>query len=159
MPRQVALVTTKVDLPKDEQLLSRFLVLEVRESADKRRAVLTSLAASFNGERDALNENALEPVQAFAEWLGRHKVRVTIPFAYALAELFAELPASERDFRDFATLLKLVAACALWHLQKRQHSVTDDALQVTADIADYATVYRLLLPVWGKPRSSARFGR
>jgi len=155
MPRQVALVTTKVDLPKDEQLLSRFLVLEVRESADKRRAVLTSLAASFNGERDALNENALEPVQAFAEWLGRHKVRVTIPFAYALAELFAELPASERDFRDFATLLKLVAACALWNLPKRQHFVADDALQVTADISDYAVVYRLLLPVWGKPRLAA----
>jgi len=82
-------------------------------------------------------------------------VRVTIPFAYALAKLFAALPASERDFRDFATLLKLVAACALWNLQKRQHSVTDDALQVVADITDYATVYRLLLPVWGKPRSSA----
>jgi len=155
MPRQVALVTTKVELPKDEQLLSRFLILEVRESADKRKAVLTSLAASFNGEPDAFSDNALEPIRAFAEWLGRFKVRVTIPFAYALAELFAELPANERDFRDFATLLKLVAACALWNLRKRQHSVNDDALQVVAEIADYATVYRLLLPVWGKPRSSA----
>jgi len=155
MPRQIALVTTKVELPKDEQLLSRFLILEVRESADKRKAVLTSLAASFNGEPDTLSESVLEPVQAFHEWLGRHKVRVTIPYAYVLAELFAELPASERDFRDFATLLKLVAACALWNLQKRQHSIAGDALQVVTDIADYATAYHLLLPVWGKPRSAA----
>jgi len=155
MPRQVALVTTRVELPKDEQLLSRFLILEVRESADKRKAVLTSLAASFNGEPDTLSESVLEPVQAFHEWLGRFKVRVTIPYAYALAELFAELPASERDFRDFATLLKLVATCALWNMRRRQHSITDDTLQVVADIDDYATVYRLLLPVWGKPRSSS----
>ncbi len=156
MPRQVALITTRVELPKDDQLLSRFLVIEVRESADKRKAVLTSLAASFNGvQPNTQSDDVLEPVQAFVEWLGRFKVRVTVPFAYALAELFAELPASERDFRDFATLLKLVAACTLWNLRKRQHSIDGESLQVTADLSDYATVYRLLLPVWGKPRSAA----
>jgi len=155
MPKQVALVTTKVDLPRDEQLLSRFLVLEVRESPDKRKSVLTALAATFNGvSLDIPREDALEPVRAFSEWLGRYKVHVAIPYAHALADLFAELPASERDFRDFATLLKLVAACALWNLTKRQHTITDDALQVTADLSDYETVYRLLLPVWGKPRSA-----
>ena len=155
MPRQVALITTKVDLPKDDQLLSRFLVMEVRESPDKRKAVLNALAASFNGVQSSPTDDALEPVRAFAEWLGRLKVRVTIPYAYVLADLFAELPASERDFRDFATLLKLVAACALWNLAKRQHAFDGDRLQVTANLADYATVYRLLLPVWGKPRSAA----
>jgi DNA-binding transcriptional ArsR family regulator/5S rRNA maturation endonuclease (ribonuclease M5) len=155
MPRQVALITTKVDLPKDDQLLSRFLVMEVRESPDKRRAVLGALAASFNGVQPNPTDDALEPVRAFAEWLGRFKVRVTIPYAYVLADLFAELPASERDFRDFATLLKLVAACALWNLFKRQHAFDGDNLQVTASLDDYATVYRLLLPVWGKPRSAA----
>jgi 5S rRNA maturation endonuclease (ribonuclease M5) len=155
MPRQVALITTKVDLPKDDQLLSRFLVMEVRESPDKRKAVLNALAASFNGVQSSPTDDALEPVRAFAEWLGRFKVRVTIPYAYVLADLFAELPASERDFRDFATLLKLVAACALWNLTKRQHSFDGDNLQVTASLDDYATVYRLLLPVWGKSRSAA----
>jgi DNA-binding transcriptional ArsR family regulator len=155
MPRQVALITTKVDLPKDDQLLSRFLVMEVHESPDKRRAVLSALAASFNGVQPNPTDDALEPVRAFAEWLGRFKVRVTIPYAYALADLFAELPASERDFRDFVTLLKLVAACALWNLSKRQHAFDGDNLQVTANLDDYATVYRLLLPVWGKPRSAA----
>jgi len=152
MPRQVALVTTKVDLPKDDQLLSRFLVLEVRESPEKRKAVLNALAASFNGVQPSPTDDALEPVRAFAEWLARFKVRVTIPYAHTLADLFAELPASERDFRDFATLLKLVAACALWNLAKRQHSFDGNNLQVTASLDDYATVYRLLLPVWGKPR-------
>jgi DNA-binding transcriptional ArsR family regulator len=155
MPRQVALITTKVDLPKDDQLLSRFLVMEVRESPDKRKAVLNALAASFNGVQSSPTDDALEPVRAFAEWLARFKVRVTIPYAYVLADLFAELPASERDFRDFATLLKLVAACALWNLPKRQHAFNGDNLQVTANLDDYATVYRLLLPVWGKPRSAA----
>jgi DNA-binding transcriptional ArsR family regulator/uncharacterized protein (DUF983 family) len=155
MPRQVALVTTKVDLPKDDQLLSRFLVMEVRESPDKRKAVLNALAASFNGVQPNPTDDALEPVRAFAEWLGRFKVRATIPYAYVLADLFAELPASERDFRDFATLLKLIAACALWNLVKRHHSFDGDNLQVTASLDDYATVYRLLLPVWGKPRSAA----
>jgi DNA-binding transcriptional ArsR family regulator len=155
MPRQVALITTKVDLPKDDQLLSRFLVMEVRESPDKRRAVLSALAASFNGVQPNPTDDALEAVRAFAEWLGRVQARVTIPYAHALADLFAELPASERDYRDFATLLKLIAACALWNLSKRQHAFDGDRLQVTADLADYATVYRLLLPVWGKPRSAA----
>jgi DNA-binding transcriptional ArsR family regulator len=155
MPRQVALITTKVDLPKDDQLLSRFLVMEVRESPDKRRAVLSALAASFNGVPSSPTDDALEAVRAFAEWLGRVQARVTIPYAHALADLFAELPASERDYRDFATLLKLIAACALWNLSKRQHAFDGDRLQVTADLADYATVYRLLLPVWGKPRSAA----
>ena len=151
----MALITTKVDLPKDDQLLSRFLVMEVRESPDKRKAVLNALAASFNGVQSSPTDDALEPVRAFAEWLGRFKVRVTIPYAYVLADLFAELPASERDFRDFATLLKLIAACALWNLAKRHHSFDGDNLQVTASLDDYATVYRLLLPVWGKPRSAA----
>jgi DNA-binding transcriptional ArsR family regulator len=155
IPRQVALITTKVDLPKDDQLLSRFLVMEVRESPDKRRAVLSALAASFNGVPSSPTDDALEPVRAFAEWLGRVQARVTIPYAHALADLFAELPASERDYRDFATLLKLIAACALWNLAKRQHAFDGDRLHVTADLADYATVYRLLLPVWGKPRSAA----
>jgi DNA-binding transcriptional ArsR family regulator len=155
MPRQVALITTKVDLPKDDQLLSRFLVMEVKESPDKRRAVLSALAASFNGVQSSPTDDALEPVRAFAEWLGRVQARVTIPYAHALADLFAELPASECDYRDFATLLKLIAACALWNLAKRQHAFDGDRLQVTANLADYATVYRLLLPVWGKPRSAA----
>jgi len=155
MPRQVALITTKVDLPKDDQLLSRFLVMEVKESPDKRRAVLSALAASFNGVQSSPTNDALEPVRAFAEWLGRVQARVTIPYAHALADLFAELPPNERDYRDFATLLKLIAACALWNLAKRQHAFDGDNLQVTANLADYATVYRLLLPVWGKPRSAA----
>jgi hypothetical protein len=155
MPRQVAMITTKVELPKDDQLLSRFLVMEVKESPDKRRAVLSALAASFNGVQSNPTDNALEPVRAFAEWLGRFKVRVTIPYANVLADLFAELPASERDYRDFAILFNLVAACALWNLAKRPHAFDGDRLQVTADLADYATVYRLLLPIWGKPRLAA----
>jgi hypothetical protein len=155
MPRQVALITTKVELPKDDQLLSRFLVMEVKESPDKRKAVLSALAASFNGVQSNPTDNALEPVRAFAEWLGRFKVRVTIPYANVFADLFAELPASERDYRDFATLFKLVAACALWNLSKRPHAFDGDNLQVIADLNDYATVYRLLLPIWGKPRLAA----
>jgi rubredoxin len=155
MPRQVALITTKVELPKDDQLLSRFLVMEVKESPDKRKAVLSALAASFNGVQSNPTDNALEPVRAFAEWLGRFKVRVTIPYANVFADLFAELPVSERDYRDFATLFKLVAACALWNLSKRPHAFDGDNLQVIADLNDYATVYRLLLPIWGKPRLAA----
>jgi uncharacterized protein (DUF983 family)/DNA-binding transcriptional ArsR family regulator len=155
MPRQVALVTTRVELPKDEQLLSRFLVLEIREDPEKRRAVFHAQADAFNGIAHDLDEGALKPLRAFAEWLGRVQPRVTIPYAHALADLFAELPPNERDYRDFATLLKLIAACALWNLFKRQHAFHDNRLQVTADFADYVTVYHLLLPVWGKPRSAA----
>jgi DNA-binding transcriptional ArsR family regulator len=155
VPRQVALVTTRTNFPKDEQLLSRFLVLEIREASEKRRAVFHAQADAFNGIAHDLDEGALEPLRAFAEWLGRVQARVTIPYAHALADLFAELPPNERDYRDFATLLKLIAACALWNLAKRQHAFDGDRLQVTADLADYATVYRLLLPVWGKPRSAA----
>jgi DNA-binding transcriptional ArsR family regulator len=155
MPRQVALVTTRTNFPKDEQLLSRFLVLEIREAPEKRRAVFHAQADAFNGIVHDLDEGALEPLRAFAEWLGRVQPRVTIPFAHALADLFAELPPNERDYRDFATLLKLIAACALWNLAKRQHAFDGDRLQVTANLDDYATVYRLLLPVWGKPRSAA----
>ncbi|MFZ8829009.1 MAG: hypothetical protein ACO2PK_11435, partial [Armatimonadota bacterium] len=135
--------------------MSRFLVLEIREDPEKRRAVFHAQADAFNGIVHDLDEGALEPLRAFAEWLGRVQARVTIPYAHALADLFAELPASERDYRDFATLLKLIAACALWNLAKRQHAFDGDRLHVTADLADYATVYRLLLPVWGKPRSAA----
>jgi|GEM_PF-1607709 len=154
MPRQIALVTTKVELPKDEQLLSRFLILEVRESTDKRMAVFAALAQSWNGDAPAPMEEILQPIRAFHHWLGSKKVKVTIPYASALAQLFAELPPSERDFRDFSTLLKLIAACALWHLQRRHHRFTEEGLEVTADISDYATVRQLLTPVWGKPRSA-----
>ncbi len=155
MPKQVALITTKVELPKDEQLLSRFLVLEVREATDKRLAVFTTLAQSWNGAPVESPKEMLKPVTAFHEWLGRCVVRVNIPFACALASLFAELPPSERDYRDFATLLKLTAASAIWNFRKREHEVGENSLTVVADIADYATVRDLLAPIWGKARSYA----
>jgi hypothetical protein len=51
MPRQVTLVTTRVELPKDEQLLSRFLVLEIREDPEKRRAVFPCPSRRFQWHR------------------------------------------------------------------------------------------------------------
>lgn len=154
MPKQVALITTRVDLPHDDQLLSRFLVVEVKDTADKRLSVLKSIAQSWNGISPKLSTNLLEPITAFQEWLGRIDCHVEIPYASILAELFAGLPPSERDFRDFATLLKLVAASALWNFKHRGHEINDNTLVVIAGLEDYEIVRNLIAPIWGKARTN-----
>jgi hypothetical protein len=89
------------------------------------------------------------------EWAQRRTWRVVIPFADALMALLSQLPPAERDYRDAANLLRLIAASAIWHLQHRQHAITDESVTVIADLADYALVRQLVAPTFAKTRAFA----
>jgi DNA-binding CsgD family transcriptional regulator len=89
------------------------------------------------------------------EWAQRRTWRVIILFADALMMLLSQLPPAERDYRDAANLLRLIAASAIWHFQHRQHAITDESVTVVADLADYAFVRRLVAPAFAKTRAFA----
>jgi hypothetical protein len=44
LPRQIALLSTRVNLPKDEHLVTRFFIVEVKETPEKRQSVLSAIA-------------------------------------------------------------------------------------------------------------------
>jgi uncharacterized protein (DUF983 family)/energy-coupling factor transporter ATP-binding protein EcfA2 len=155
LPRQITLISTRVDLPKDEQLVTRFFVVEVKETPEKRQSVLSAIARQWqDGEQP--NPDALrQPVVAFMEWAQRRTWRIVIPFADALMTLLSQLPPAERDYRDAANLLRLIAASAIWHFQQRQHAIGDEGVTVIADLADYALVRQLVAPAFAKTRAFA----
>jgi DNA-binding Lrp family transcriptional regulator len=155
LPRQIALLSTRTDQPKDEQLATRLFIVEVKETREKRPSVLSAIARQWqDGERpdpDALRH----PVVAFMEWAQRRSWHVAIPFADALMALLSQLPPAARDYRDADNLLRLIAASAIWHLQHRQHAIGDESVTVIADLADYALVRQLVAPSFAKTRAFA----
>jgi DNA-binding Lrp family transcriptional regulator/energy-coupling factor transporter ATP-binding protein EcfA2 len=155
LPRQIALLSTRVDLPKDEQLTTRLFVVEVKETPEKRQSVLSAIARQWQDSERPDPDALRQPVVAFMEWAQRRTWRVVIPFADALMALLSQLPPAERDYRDAANLLRLIAASAIWHLQHRQHAITDESVTVIADLADYALVRQLVAPTFAKTRAFA----
>jgi uncharacterized protein (DUF983 family)/energy-coupling factor transporter ATP-binding protein EcfA2 len=155
LPRQIALLSTRVDLPKDEQLVTRFFIVEVKETPEKRQSVLSAIARQWQGSERPDPDVLRRPVVAFMEWAQRRTWRVVIPFADALMALLSQLPPAERDYRDAANLLRLIAASAIWHFQHRQHAITDESVTVIADLADYALVRQLVAPAFAKTRAFA----
>jgi uncharacterized protein (DUF983 family)/energy-coupling factor transporter ATP-binding protein EcfA2 len=155
LPRQITLISTRVDLPKDEQLVTRFFVVEVKETPEKRQSVLSAIARQWQDSERPDPDVLRQPVVAFMEWTQRRTWRIVIPFADALMTLLSQLPPAERDYRDAANLLRLIAASAIWHLQHRQHTITDESVTVIADLADYALVRQLVAPAFAKTRAFA----
>jgi uncharacterized protein (DUF983 family)/energy-coupling factor transporter ATP-binding protein EcfA2 len=155
LPRQIALLSTRVDLPKDEQLVTRLFIVEVKETPEKRKSVLSAIAHQWWDSKRPDPDTLRQPVVAFMEWAQRRTWRVVIPFADALMALLSQLPPAERDYRDAANLLRLIAASAIWHLQHRQHTISDEGVTVIADLADYALVRQLVAPAFAKTRAFA----
>jgi DNA-binding Lrp family transcriptional regulator len=155
LPRQIALLSTRVDLPKDEQLVTRLFIVEVKETPEKRQSVLSAIAHQWQDNERPDPDALRQPVVAFMEWAQRRTWRVVIPFADALMALLSQLPPAERDYRDAANLLRLIAASAIWHFQRRQHTITDESVTVIADLADYALVRQLVAPAFAKTRAFA----
>jgi uncharacterized protein (DUF983 family) len=155
LPRQITLISTRVDLPKDEQLVTRFFVVEVKETPEKRQSVLSAIARQWQDSERPDPDALRQPVVAFMEWVQRRTWRVIIPFADALMALLSQLPPAERDYRDAANLLRLIAASAIWHLSHRQHAIGDEGVTVVADLADYALVRQLVAPAFAKTRAFA----
>jgi hypothetical protein len=155
LPRQIALLSTRVDLPKDEQLVTRLFIVEVKETPEKRQSVLSAIARQWQDSERPDPDALRQPVVAFMEWAQRRTWRVVIPFADALMALLSQLPPAERDYRDAANLLRLIAASAIWHLSHRQHAISDEGVTVVADLADYALVRQLVAPAFAKTRAFA----
>jgi biotin operon repressor len=160
LPRQITLLSTRTGIPTGDngQTASRFLIVEAEDNPDKRRTVLVDgIGATWeSGEIVRHNADELrEPVRAFQEWAQRRNWKVVIPYARALTSLLAELPPTERDFRDAQTLLTLIAAHAIWNFQRREHFESNDTITVVATLDDYAVVRELLAPTWSKGRPSS----
>jgi DNA-binding Lrp family transcriptional regulator/energy-coupling factor transporter ATP-binding protein EcfA2 len=155
LPRQIALLSTRVDLPKDEQLVTRLFIVEVKETPEKRQSVLSAIARQWQDSERPDPDALRQPVVAFMEWAQRRTWRVVIPFADALMALLSQLPPAERDYRDAANLLRLIAASAIWHLSQRQHALSDEGVTVVADLDDYALVRQLVAPAFAKTRAFA----
>jgi uncharacterized protein (DUF983 family) len=142
-------------LPKDEQLVTRLFIVEVKETSEKRQSVLSAIARQWRDSERPDPDALRQPVVAFMEWAQQRSWRVVIPFADALMALLSQLPPAERDYRDAANLLRLIAASAIWHLQHRQHAIGDESVTVIADLADYALVRQLVAPAFAKTRAFA----
>jgi rubrerythrin len=136
-------------------LVTRLFIVEVKETPEKRQSVLSAIAHQWQDNERPDPDALRQPVVAFMEWAQRRTWRVVIPFADALMALLSQLPPAERDYRDAANLLRLIAASAIWHLQHRQHAITDESVTVVADLADYALVRQLVAPAFAKTRAFA----
>jgi hypothetical protein len=147
-PGPSVLVTTAVR-GLGGQLGTRVFTLPVPEDVEKiRHALRTQAELELHGgaEPDA----ALVAYQAYLQRLA--PIDVVAPFAPALAEAVGRSANATRILRDFARLLSLIKAVALL---RHAHRERDDAGRIVATIADYATVFGLVGPMYDASLSGA----
>ncbi|WP_428388489.1 hypothetical protein [Mucisphaera sp.] len=118
-----------------EEDANRCLLLSIDERSEQTRRVLMATAKGGN-----VDPRLLEAITAKHHTAQRMlpRVRVTVPYARRLAELFPDNRVEAR--RAFPHLLGAIKACALLHhLQREQNGG-----ELIAAPEDYALVYRLL---------------
>ena len=135
-PTGLLMTTTRPRLHRENK--TRYLSITVKDTPAQTRAVLQSLAMSFDTVEP--REPDLEPWHALQEWLALAGVReLTIPFAQRLADLIE--PSAVRLRRDFAAILTLVQAHALLHQCTRER---DESGRIIATYEDYEAVRELV---------------
>lgn len=139
-PGPIAYVeTTTVQNILDEDR-NRCIVLNTDERPEQTRRIIAGMAARRVGRADDAAVEAIIRRHRAAQRLLR-RVRVVIPFAERLGELF---PADRTDSRrSFGHLLSAVEAVALLHQYQRVNE-PEDGIEISATLDDYAIARRLL---------------
>jgi hypothetical protein len=102
------------------------------------------LAMQANRARGAFQAGPVDDLHATFTWLQSVGAKeAVIPFADTLAQAMPDRPLRLR--RDFPRLLQLIKVCALLHQRQRQRDV---AGRVIADLADYAMIRELVVPIF-----------
>ena len=130
-PTGLIVTTTAASLHPENE--TRMLSIVVNDTPDQTRRILCAIAEARQTQVDP------EPWHALQTWLDHVDVRVTVPFAMALASKFDA--GAVRIRRDFTLVLTLVRAHALLHAATRDRD-GDGAIVATAD--DYAAVRGLV---------------
>lgn len=133
-PTGLLLTTTAPHLNPENE--TRILSVTVKDTPKQTQAVLLVTAQKF--QRGGRTTQDLDQWVALQEWLALGEVRVTIPYAKALARLIK--PVATRLRRDFPMLLTLVCAHAILHQQTRKR---DEEGQIIATLDDYRAVQTL----------------
>ncbi|MEQ9454675.1 MAG: hypothetical protein RLN76_08825 [Phycisphaeraceae bacterium] len=118
-----------------EEDANRCLLLSIDERCEQTRRVLMATASGGNGDPRVI-EAIIAKHHTAQRMLPR--VRVTVPYAQRLAELFPDNRVEAR--RAFPHLLGAIKACALLHHRQRELR----GVCLIAAPEDYAMVYRLL---------------
>jgi hypothetical protein len=135
-PGPTVLVTTAIRR-LGEQFMTRLFTLEVAGDPKQVGTALRTQAALELVGPDR-PDPALIALQSYLQ--ARAPWDVVVPFAGVLAEAI-NVAATPRILRDFARLLSLVKAVAVL---RHRHRSTDIKGRLVADLADYATVYKLV---------------
>jgi hypothetical protein len=139
-PVAFLVTTTKSKMHPENE--TRMLSLEIDDSAEQTRKVLTKVA-QVEGLNQSTSQVKLGPWQDYQRWLEQGERRVVVPFA---AEMFELIPAaSVRLRRDVGQVIRAIKAHALLH---REHRERDGHGRIVADVEnDYSTVRELMIGI------------
>lgn len=137
-PTNLILTTTKDQIHRENE--TRMLSLMTDDSSDQTRRIFKSIA---DEERHEFNRQPWLELQAWLEIYGNR--RVTIPYRYALSELFST--SAIRLRRDFGHVLALIRSHAILQQYSRD---TDDRGRIIADMDDYVIVHQLVAGAIGE---------
>ena len=136
-PVSFLVTTTKSKMHPENE--TRMLSLEIDDSAEQTRKVLTKVA-QVEGLNQPASQVKVEPWQDYQRWLEQGERRVVVPFAAVMVDLVPA--ASVRLRRDIGQVLRAIKAHALLH---REHRARDDHGWIIADVEDdYGTVRELM---------------
>jgi hypothetical protein len=129
-------ITTTTALSLHPENETRCLSITINDSPAQTKSVLMRIAARSDESPDYTQWHAL------ASWIERAEHRVSIPYAFALAERIP--PVATRLRRDFMTVLTLIEAHAVLHQASRAR---DAQGCIAAELDDYRVVRALVAEV------------
>ena len=114
-PVAFLVTTTKSKMHPENE--TRMLSLEIDDSADQTRKVLTKVA-QVEGLNQSTSQVNVKPWQDYQRWLEQGERRVVVPFAPKMADLVPA--ASVRLRRDVGQVIRAIKAHALLHREHRR---------------------------------------
>jgi hypothetical protein len=139
-PVSFLVTTTKSKMHPENE--TRMLSLEIDDSAEQTRKVLTKVA-QVEGLNQSTSQVNVKPWQDYQRWLEQGERRVVVPFASEMVDLIPA--ASVRLRRDVGQVIRAIKAHALLH---REHRVRDSDGRIVADVGnDYSIVRELMIGI------------
>jgi hypothetical protein len=139
-PVSFLVTTTKSKMHPENE--TRMLSLEIDDSAEQTRKVLTKVAQVEGLDQSTVQIN-VKPWQDYQRWLEQGERRVVVPFASEMVDLIPA--ASVRLRRDVGQVIRAIKAHALLH---REHRERDSDDRIVADVDnDYSTVRELMIGI------------
>lgn len=130
-PTGLLITTTAIHLHPENE--TRLLSVPLNDSPQQTHRILKAMASEQGQKVDPTGWQALQ------HWIERAEHRVSIPYAFALAEAIP--PVAVRLRRDFKTVLNLIQTHAILHQATRGH---DAEGRIVATLTDYEAIRELV---------------